>query len=484
MIKIEILRINTMRNMMIIFVSIIAISAIQYSFADLQSDTDTYLEKGIVLFQGRDTDTALKYFNAVLDIDSENVDALYYKSKILTKLEQKQDAISILEKILGMDLVHVGALELKADDLLKNEKFDEALIIYEDILKVEPNHARAQSALGDSLLQKGDDAEALRHYEIALQTDPRGKDVFGALFADKVLGIKPNHIDALNAKGVSLVQLDRSAEGFTIIFAAQLDSAISYFDRVLEIEPENTEALFNKGRSLIQKTLQKSDGNLTEEYQTGLALVRKALDISPNHVGALLYLGDRLMTDESYAKGLPYVERVLETEPDNVDAMFLKAILSTELKDYQTSATYYDKILQINPFHRLSADNFLYIAKHLLGYPPLEGNLDVTIVDSNGFLAAHFVVPKLSIMNHTIGQKFLDEWDVMGTEKRDGIDYQVLKYERELYVERKFIYGGATHYGISYPFERDIWKLYANYYSYYADAGDLINFTYTVYRPV
>jgi len=146
-----------MKNLMIFFVFVIAISTIEYSFADLQSDTDTYLEKGIVLLQGGDTDTALKYFNAVLDIDSENVDALYYKSKILTKLEQKQDATSIIEKILGIDIVHVGALGLKADELLKNGKFDEALIIYEDILEVEPNHARAQSALGDSLLEKGDD---------------------------------------------------------------------------------------------------------------------------------------------------------------------------------------------------------------------------------------------------------------------------------------------------------------------------------------
>jgi len=306
----------------------------------------------------------------------------------------------------------------------------------------------------------------------------------GALFADKVLSIEPNHLGALNAKGASLVQLDRSAEGFTIIFAERLDSAISYFDRVLEIEAENTEALFNKGRTLIQKALQKSDGNLTDDYQLGIGLVREVLEISPNHVGALLYLGDRLMTDETYTEGLPYVERVLEIEPDNVDAMFLKAILLTETKDYQTSATYYDKILQINPYHKISAENFLFLSKHLMGYVPIEGNLDVTIVDSNGFLAAHFVVPNLRIMNHTIGQELLDEWDVIGTEKRDGIDYEVLNYERKLDVKRKSIFGGAAHYGISYPFERDIWKLYANYYSYYVDKGDLVTFTYTVYRPV
>ena len=61
---------------MIFFVSLIAISAIQYSFADLKSDTDTYLEKGILLFQSGNSDTALKYFNAVLDIDPDNIDAL------------------------------------------------------------------------------------------------------------------------------------------------------------------------------------------------------------------------------------------------------------------------------------------------------------------------------------------------------------------------------------------------------------------------
>ena len=473
-----------MKNIMIFFVSLIAISAIQYSFADLKSDTDTYLEKGILLFQSGNSDTALKYFNAVLDIDPDNIDALYYKSQILTVLEQKQDATSIIEKILGMDIVHVGALELQADELLKNGEFDEALIIYEDILNVEPNHAKANSALGDSLLQKGDEAGALRHYEISLLTYPTGEDAMKSLFADKVLSIEKNHIDALNAKGASLVQLDRSAEGYTIVFASKLDSAISYFDRVLEIEPENTEALFNKGRSLIQITLQISDGNSTEDYKMGLSNVKKVLEINPNHLGALLYLGDRLMSDESYIEGLPYVEKALEIEPNNVDAMFLKAVIATELKDYQTAATFYDNILQINPLHRLSADNFEFIARHLLGYYPLEGNLEVSVVDSNGFLVAHFVVPELSIMNHTIGQEFLDEWEVIGTEKRDGLDYEILNYERELDVGRVFTYGGSKHFGITYPYQHEIWKLYANYYSYYVDKGDLITFKYTVYRQV
>jgi len=472
------------KNTILLALGILFVSTFGYSFADLESDIDTYLEKGIIFFGAGNNDNALKYFNAVLDIDENNVDALYYKSKILTKFEQKQDATSILEKILGMDIVHVGALELQADDLLQEGKFDEALLIYEDILEVEPNHAKAHSALGDSLLDKGDSNGALKHYEISLQTIPIGKDIIGVFFADKILSIEPNHIPALNAKGASLVKLDRSAEGFTVIFADELDQAISYFDQVLELDPENTDALFNKGRSLIQIAFQKPDGYLTENYKTGLQLVKDVLKINPNHIGALMYVGDRLLSDKNYEEASLHIERALEIEPNNVDAMFLKAIISTDLGDYQTSATYYDKILQINPYHRLSADNFLFLSKHLMGYVPIEGNLDVTIVDSNGFLASHFQVPYLRIINHTLGEELLDEWEIIGTENRNGIDYEVLQFETNLKVERKFIYGGASHYGITYPFERDIWKLYANYWTYTVDKGDTVTFTYTVFRSL
>jgi len=463
---------------------ILFISTFGYAFADLQSELDIALEQAMVQFEAGESKNALIYFDKVLEIDPENSQALYYKAITLHKLEQRQDASSIIEKLLGSDIAHVGAMGLKANDLQIKGEIGEALLIYEQILEINPDHSNAHSAIGDNLFEKGDGNGALNHYEKALHKEPTGKDATGVLYADKILKIDENHIDALNAKGTTLVQLNKSREGFTIIFADELDSAISYFDRVLEQDPKNTDALFNKGRSLVQLGLKETKDNSTETYQMGIKLVKDVLEIDPNNFGALLYLGDRLISEERPNEGLPYIERILEIDPNNEEAMFEKALAASELKDYQTAGTYYDKVLNVNPLHRLAAANFWYLTNYVIGYYPIEGFLDVKVVDTNGFLAGHLRVPQLKLLNHTIGHDFLDEWEVAGIEQRNGQDYQVLKYERSLDVKTPWINGGAEHFGISYKFERDLWKLYANYWEYYVDKGDTVTFSYTVFRLV
>ena len=63
---------------------------------------------------------------------------------------------------------------------------------------------------------------------------------------DKVLSVKPDHVDALYHSGVLLAKMDFSR-------------AIEYFNRALEIEPRHLQTLYTK--KIILETLQQFEKN-------------------------------------------------------------------------------------------------------------------------------------------------------------------------------------------------------------------------------
>ena len=78
----------------------------------------------------------------------------------------------------------------------------------------------------EKLLDKGDCLYDQSEYQEAIS------------YYDKVLGMDPNDVYALQSKGLALKNLGRYEE------------AISYYDKVLKIDPNDTGALNNKGVAL------------------------------------------------------------------------------------------------------------------------------------------------------------------------------------------------------------------------------------------
>lgn len=466
-------------------VAVFLISLVDYAAADLLEDTESWFESGTIFLRGNSPETAIKYFDKILAVEPNNTRALTNKAIGLLNLGKHEEALSAVNSVLEIVPEHVGALVIKGDEFSRNGQFEEAYSIYETILKIDPNNSKANSAMGDRLLAQGKSDQALTHYKKALGNFPVGLDFEGVSFADKVLEIEPNNIDALNNKGKSLVHLARSGEGYTVIVADELDPAISYFDKVLVQEPENAEALFNKGRTIVQKADLVEDALEKETtFEEGLDYVRRVLQIDPVHVGALNYLGDRLVGMNKTQEGIQYLDKALEIAPDDIDSLFAKASALTKEKKYVEAVYYYDTIITENPFHLLAAANFKEIVNKKLGYIPIKGFLDVIVYDSNGALTSHMRAPTMKVLNHEISGKMFDEWKVIGTENKNGTEFQIIQFERTVDVNSRHMEGGAKLYGISYPFNRDIWHLYVNYWLYYVDKGDTVTFTYTVFRAV
>ena len=408
-------------------------------YADLEDDTDTFLKKGLDFIKTKNYEEAISSFDIVLEIDPNHLEALINKAKTLVNLGKSEQALSYYDRVLEIDPQHVEALSLKGDELVKLGKSEQALSYYERVLEIDPHHI----------------------------------DALEVPTFDKILEIDPNHLDALNNKGSSEVSLGRTKSGVTVIFADRLDESISYFDRVLDVDPNHVGALFNKGRALAQV-------NRTEE---GLTYIDKVLQIEPNNLAALIYKGDRLVGMQKWDEGMFYVNKVLEIDPNHIEGLFNKASVFAEYGNNTEALTIFDQILYLDPQFELAATNLEIMAKRV-GYIAADGFMEAIIHDSEGYLVAHLKIPKLLLLRHPISENFINEWPVMKVLTRDGQEYELLQYERTRDVHIYSVRGGAAHYGITHPNERDVWRVHANYWQYIAEPGDSVKFVYTIFRPV
>ena len=409
------------------------------AFADLVDDITLLLKKGHDSFAQQRYDKAISYFDKVLEIEPNNVDALFNKGRALGQLNRTAEGMSYIEKVLEIEPDNVDALGYKGDYYFSSKQLDKAISYFHKVLKIEPQHV----------------------------------DALGVPYFDKVLEIEPDNVDALNIKGSSLVSLGRTESGITIVFIDELDKAISYFDKVLEIEPNNVDALFNKGRALGQL-------NRTAE---GMSYIEKVLEIEPDNVDAVVYKGERLINEARLDDAMFFIDKALQRDPDHLDALFNKGSILARRGNFDEAISVYDQILRINPEYYLAAKNLeLLVVK--VGYKPLDGFLDVTVRNSEGALAAHLKVPRLTVLNHPIGKEFLDEWPVIKTMYRNGQEVEVLQYKVTRDMQAYNIKGGAAHYGITYPYDDTVWRVYANYWQYLVQKGDTVTFEYTVFRPL
>ena len=168
--------------------------------------------------------------------------------------------------------------------------------------------------------------EIKRLFEEAKQHYNKGEYTEANECYDKVLAIDPNHIGALNNKGLSLSNLGKYKK------------AIEYYDKVLNIDKNNLDTLNNKGLSLAK----------LGKYTEAIEYYDKVLAIDPNHIGALNNKGNTLASLERNTEAIDCYDKVLKIDPNNISALNGKAIALQNLRKFGEAIKFYDKVLNID----------------------------------------------------------------------------------------------------------------------------------------
>jgi len=157
------------------------------------------IEKGNELSRLGQYEEALPYFERVLEIDSENTDALKAKSFILLLRGEFEEASSILDKVLELNPDDSQAFELKI--MVLGNIDPQAAGKY--ALKLAELNANIES-----LVLKGQEHYKRSELEDALS------------YFNNALELEPDHVEALNGKAVTLSDLGQVEESLYILTKA------------------------------------------------------------------------------------------------------------------------------------------------------------------------------------------------------------------------------------------------------------------------
>lgn len=143
----------------------------------------------------------------------------------------------------------------------------------------------------------------------------------------KILKIDPENIDAINGKGISLLDLRK------------YDEAGELFDILLEKEPQNIDFLNNKGLSLLE----------SEKYENSIQYFDHALELKSDYIYAIYNKGRALYCLNKLPEALKYFENVLEIDNKNLWALIFKGDVLQDLNKSKEALLSYEKALKIDP---------------------------------------------------------------------------------------------------------------------------------------
>jgi len=122
-----------------------------------------------------------------------------------------------------------------------------------------------------------------------------------------------------------------------------------------------------------------------------------------------------------------YFDKALQIEPDNVLYLYNKGVAILGQEKFYEAFIIFDKVLKIEPDHPIAPAPY-QLAKSKM-FKRVDGILDITIRDSNGYLVGYFRTSNVGILDADFVKKQLDQlmekeysridFDVQSTTKFD-----------------------------------------------------------------
>ncbi|MEN0005790.1 MAG: tetratricopeptide repeat protein [Bacteroidota bacterium] len=193
-----------------------------------------------------------------------------------------------------------------ADSYLKHAAPDSAMDAYNEVLKVHPQYALARNNRGLLYFNKGDYTSAIADLDVSIEKNP-------------------TNLNALAARGVSLLKTDHLAEAQKDLKAAQ------------EKAPDD---LFIRGR--FRETASKIEAQV-QEQQAAKRTLRRA----PNNKEALKKLAESSAKIGDYETTEKTANRLLEIDPNSLPAFISRIKAALGRKDIAEAKRIYDQAIEL-----------------------------------------------------------------------------------------------------------------------------------------
>ena len=303
------------------------------------NNADYLSNLGTVLRRQDRFEEALRSFDLALSLKPDSAATWIKLGYVLQRLERFEEALLAYDHALKIDTPHTGAKDLSQADVFYKRgvcfrhllRLEEACTSYGNALAIYPDHFDALNDRGRTLLDMWRADEALADFR-------------------KAIALEPNSVATLNNSGIGLILLKRYEEALTIL------------DRALSISPEIEELFNNKGNAL------KNLGRLDE----ALASYDRAIALKPDYVEAHSNRGNCLDEMGRYREALSSYEVALALQPHHADAHWNTAVNLLRAGDLKTGWVEYEWRWKIRSFQ---VKHWHFKQPLWIGAEPIDGKV-------------------------------------------------------------------------------------------------------------
>ncbi|MCX7924015.1 MAG: tetratricopeptide repeat protein [Clostridia bacterium] len=292
--------------------------AIEYFDRSVQISTQVkplaYYGKALSLHFLMQYEEAIKYYDKVLELDSEDSRAYHGKGNALTWLDRYEDAIECYDKALELDDTYVEVYKVKGDALTWLNRYMEALGEYDNAIALNENYDEAYVA-------KGDVFNTLEMYEEAVEC------------FDSALEINPDNSQAHNGKGVALD------------FIGNYEDALAYFGNAVELDPNFAIAYNNMGNVLYR----------LERLDEAIEAYNEAIEIDPQYKDAYNNKGYILLCMDKYQEALKNCEKAIELDAEFAGAYYNKSCILIKLDKVDEALVSLAKAIELDSSYKETA---------------------------------------------------------------------------------------------------------------------------------
>lgn len=144
---------------------------------------DALTNIGNRFYSGQQFDSALYYYNRVLEADPQNSSGLFNKALVYYQIQQYDKSISTIKKCIELYPNYGEAHAMLGDNYYVQNNYSEALRWYRKGYDKGVREAEVLNIMGYLYEQSGNTTEAVRFYKETLQQDSSWVDVYTRLMA-------------------------------------------------------------------------------------------------------------------------------------------------------------------------------------------------------------------------------------------------------------------------------------------------------------
>lgn len=442
------------------------------------------VDKGLIAHQKGDLDSAACLYQAAIEQDNQQSDALHLLGMIAFQLEQADKA----EQLILLAIKNNPEVPVYFNNLgnlyLSNGSIELAVEAYQRAVRLKEDYTEAKFNLANAYVEFDDYGLAEIFYLRALETTPEFTPALKNLGELYVIQNKWSEAlicyENLNAMEPANEEYAQRLSDLLVVVGAETENSLENIHKALELDPENIDARlalanhhinnasYADAEILYSQVLEQDSENpealfgmatlckQNNELERAVSLYERAIDANPTYIEALFNLGNTLKVLGELDNAVSAYEKILSVDSNHVGAMVNLAVI------FAWQGGFADALILLKSAEVLESDNFILqnnlgMVHHLLrNYDEAKKHYQKAItLDDNPEAKWNLSLTLLSEGNFSEGfPMFESRWELpalMGAVKRD---FNFLQWKGENLNQKTLLIHSEQGYGDVIQFAR------------------------------